>query len=165
MRVWVGLLFATVFSAGGFPPTLHAQEAEAKERIWVVAEYDPARDPAADLQEATTRAQAEGKRILLEVGGEWCGWCHRLDLFIKEHPAILQRLSSGFLFVKVNYGRENRNQEFLSQFPTIPGYPHIFVMEMDGSFLHSQDTLPLEEGSTYNEKAILDFLDTWAPKG
>ena len=147
-----------------FPHTrAMGQTLEKPDGPWVVADYDPARDPQADLQEAVSRAQVEGKRILLEVGGQWCGWCHRLDLFLKEHPAILQRLSRNYLLVKVNFSGENRNESFLSRYPQIPGYPHIYVLEADGSFLHSQDTLPLEEGNTYSEKAILDFLDSWVP--
>ena len=38
------------------------------------AGYDPKRDPAADLKTAMAEAQRGGKRILLEVGGEWCPW-------------------------------------------------------------------------------------------
>lgn len=131
--------------------------------FYVVAEYGDSRDPAADLEVAVERAQVEGKRILLEVGGTWCGWCKRLDGFIHDHPSISGKLESGFLIVKVNWSRENENKEFLGQYPVIHGYPHIFVLEEDGSFLHSQDTAELEEGSSYNENAILAFLDRWTP--
>ena len=59
--------------------------------------------------------------------------------------------------------RENQNAEFLGQYPQIHGYPHIFVLESDGTFLHSQDTAVLEEGRTYNEGALLEFLKEWVP--
>ena len=125
----------------------------------------PIRSPGFFLEQATVRAQAEGKRILLEIGGEWCGWCHLLDLFIREHPSIAEKLAEGFLVIKVNYSRENGNEAFLSQYPRIPGYPHLYVLESDGTFLHSQGTLALEEERSYNEEAILDFLRIWAPEG
>ena len=48
------------------------------------AGYDPARDPAADLKSAMTEAQRDGKRILLEVGGEWCVWCQFLNNLFTE---------------------------------------------------------------------------------
>jgi hypothetical protein len=35
------------------------------------------------------------------------------------------------------------------------------VLECDGSFLHSQGTAELEEGTGYNEKVFADFLDRW----
>jgi len=148
-----------------FPALLSGQAGPAGESVWVVDVYDESRDPAQDVAEASARAEAEGKRILLEVGGEWCGWCHRLDLFVREHPAIMEALTDGYLVVKVNFGPKQGNEAFLSQYPRIPGYPHIFVLESDGTFLHSQDTAPLEEGSSYNEEAILAFLKEWAPGG
>ena len=43
--------------------------------FYVVADYDEARSPSEDLEAAVERARAEGKRILIQVGGEWCGWC------------------------------------------------------------------------------------------
>ena len=128
---------------------------------YVVDGYDPHRDPGADLETATQLAVESRKRILLEVGGQWCGWCKLLDLFIHDHPAVHSLLVDHFLIVKVNYGRENQNAEFLGQYPQIHGYPHIFVLESDGTFLHSQDTAVLEEGRTYNEGALVEFLKKW----
>jgi thiol:disulfide interchange protein len=133
--------------------------------FYTVAEYDHNRDPAADLKATVIRAQSEGKRILLEVGGTWCGWCKLLDAFIHEHPSISGKLETGFLIMKVNYGRENENEEFLGNYPAIPGYPHLYVLEKDGTLLYSKNTVELEEGRSYNEKAILDFLDDWMPTG
>ena len=33
--------------------------------------FDPKRDPAADLAAALAKAKAEGKRVIVDVGGEW----------------------------------------------------------------------------------------------
>ena len=65
--------------------------------------------------------------------------------------------------MKVNYSDENENAEFLSQFPPVPAYPHFFVLESDGSFLHSQGTGELEEGGGYNPDVFGDFLERWKP--
>ncbi len=54
---------------------------------------------------------------------------------------------------------------FLGQYPKIRGYPHIFVLETDGTLLYSKNTVELEEGRSYNEKAILGFLEEWMPTG
>ena len=40
------------------------------------AGYDPTADPFLDLQQTVSEATSSGRRILLEVGGEWCIWCH-----------------------------------------------------------------------------------------
>lgn len=150
----------------GLPPCarpLMSQKAEVSDSIYVVAEYDPSRDPAADLKLAIERAGAESKRILLEVGGTWCIDCRLLDLFVAENATVAQKLREGFVVLKVNVGPENENEAFLARYPKIAWYPHIFVLESDGSFLHSQDTRELSEGRYIGEKLFVQFLDKWAP--
>jgi len=132
------------------------------EAVYTVKVYDPARDPAADLAATIHTAQAANKRIVLQVGGDWCGWCHKLDRYVAEHPAVAQALNDGFVIMKVNKSEENENAEFLAQFPKIPGYPHWYVLESDGTLLHSQGTAALEASGSYSETALLDFLRTWS---
>lgn len=125
------------------------------------AGYDPNADPFADLASAVLEAQHTHKRILLEVGGEWCSWCHRLEEFIQSNEEIREALRRNFVVVKVNYSKENKNEAFLSQYPAIEGYPHIFVLDSDGTLLHSQDTGELEAGKGYDPEKLLQFIRTW----
>jgi hypothetical protein len=128
------------------------------------AGYDPARDPARDLQEAVTRAPTEGKRILLVVGGEWCGWCHILERYLEADADVRAAWSGAFVVLKVNFSRENENREFLSRYPEIPGYPHFFVLDKDGTFRHSQGTAALESGSSYSKEKMLGFIGKWSAR-
>ena len=59
---------------------------------------------------------------------------------------------------------ENENKEFLANYPEIWGYPHLFVLETDGKFIHSQETSELEEGKSYNLTKFTTFLKEWSPK-
>lgn len=129
--------------------------------VYSVDDYDPARDPAADLAEAIRLAGETNKRILLQVGGQWCGWCHRLDRYVAENPAVAAMLHDHFIIMKVNYSEENRNEEFLAQYPKVPGFPHLYVLRSDGALLFSQPTAELESGSSYDEEAMLTFLERW----
>jgi thiol:disulfide interchange protein len=142
---------------------LAGQEAEVGDSIYIVAQYDPSRDPAADLDQAIQRAYSQGKRILLEVGGTWCIDCVILDLFVARTPAVAQRLREGFVVLKVNVSPENENRAFLASYPKIEWYPHIYVLETGGTFLHSQDTRELHDGRVLGEKLFIRFLDKWAP--
>lgn len=125
--------------------------------------YDPTRNPQDDLQQAILIAQAEGKHIMLDVGGDWCIWCTYLDEFFNTHPDLLQYRAENYVFVKINMSQDNENTEFLAQYPEIPGYPHLFVLDSDGTFLHSQGTGELEQGESYNLTKFMDFLSAWAP--
>ena len=66
--------------------------------------------------------------------------------------------------MKVNYCPENKNETFLSHYPEIPGYPHFFVLNSKGEFLHSQGTGELESGDGHDPNKIKDFLEAWKPK-
>lgn len=107
--------------------------------------FDPERDPNADLAAAVITATKENKRIILDVGGEWCGWCVEMDEYFLRNPALLKIRDRDFVWVKVNMSPTNENTPFLSKYPKIEGYPHLFVLESDGSFLASQETSELEE--------------------
>lgn len=126
--------------------------------------YDPSADPARDLAAAVVKAQAENKRILVEVGGDWCVWCHIMDQFYVDNPELLSLRQASYVLVKVNYSQENQNEAFLSKYPQIPGYPHIFIMDSDGKLLHSQDTSELEQGESYNLDKFTAFLKQWSPQ-
>ena len=129
-----------------------------------VTKYDPARSADQDLKSAVAEAQRTGKRILLEVGGEWCSWCHIMDKYFDDNPGLTKLRDTNYVTVKINFSKENENAKFLSQYPAIQGYPHLFVLESNGKFLHSQNTSPLEEKQTYNLQRFTDFLKNWAPK-
>jgi thioredoxin-related protein len=115
-----------------------------------VTEYDPKRDAAQDIQDAIKEAQRTNRRILVEVGGEWCSWCHTLDRFFQVNPDLLLLRDKNFVTVKINFSTDNENKELLSHYPAIPGYPHIFVLDAEGRLLRSQDTSELESGKSYN---------------
>jgi thioredoxin-related protein len=123
--------------------------------------YDPSADPFADLEETIVEARESDRRILLVVGGNWCGWCYALDEYIHEHEDVLTLLEENFVTLKINMDRENDNEEFLSRYPEIRGYPHFFVLDSDGTFLHTQSTGPLEEGRSYDKAKLTGFLKEW----
>lgn len=128
------------------------------------AGYDESRDPAADLKAAVAQAQQENKRILLEVGGEWCIYCRILNKVIHDDARLTQRLRDGFVVVKVNFSDRVKNEAFLSRYPQIPSYPHLFLLESDGALLLSQTPDDFMKDDKYVPDLILAFLEKWEPK-
>ena len=127
-----------------------------------LTKYDPKRDGEADIKEAVLEAQRTGKRLLIDVGGEWCIWCHILDKFFDQNPKLLEYREQNFVMVKINYSPENENKKLLSRYPKIVEFPHLFVLDRDGKLIHSQDTGKLEEGKSYNVEKVSTFLRKWA---
>jgi thioredoxin-related protein len=127
------------------------------------AGYDPSRDPAADLKAAVSQAGSENKRILLEVGGEWCIYCRILNKMILDNAELTRRLHDGFVVVKVNFSGEVKNEAFLSQYPKIPSYPHLFVLDKDGKLLLSQTPDDFMKDDKYVPDLLSAFLEKWGP--
>ena len=128
-----------------------------------VAEFDSTRNPAKDVDSAVVAAKLTGRRILLDVGGNWCKWCHYLDRFWEQNKDVADFMHEKFIYVKVNFSKGNENKDFLSQYPKIPGYPHFFVLNTDGTLLWSEDTSELESGQGHDHDKVLAFLKKWAP--
>ena len=159
----MGAAIAAVFvlALGALPAVAQVETtAPAQERV----KFDPQRDPVKDLEAAKLKATKEKKRILLDVGGEWCGWCKLLDKYFIEKKDIGSYLKNNYVVVKVNFSPENENKAFLNSYPKIEGYPHFFVLEKDGKLLHSQNTGLLEEGQGYSDEKMIAFLKKWALK-
>jgi len=123
--------------------------------------FDPARNSFDDLKAAVELANKSNKRIILDVGGDWCVWCHRIDAFMHSTEEIESLLDEHFIILKINFSKENKNEKFLSQYPAIEGYPHFFVLDKNGNLLHSQNTGDLEKDKDYDIDKFLAFLNKW----
>ena len=127
------------------------------------SKFDPSRDAASDVATAVALAKSQGKRVIVDVGGEWCSWCHILDRFIARNADVKGLVDTNYVWVKVNYSKENRNEAFLSRWPKVAGYPHLFVLDGNGRLVHSQDTGELEKGKDYDKVKIVAFFKRWTP--
>lgn len=154
-------------AASAQPPVAGSSAPVAADVAALNTRFDPARDPAADLAVAQAEARRTGKRIVLDVGGEWCSWCHLLDAFMEGDREIRDLRDAKYVWMKVNYSEDNENATFLSQFPAIKGYPHLFVLDANGKLVHSQFTGELEadkgQPKGYNRERFFAFLQDWAP--
>ena len=123
--------------------------------------YDPNRDPFVDGQAAVALAKSSNRRILIEVGGDWCGWCRALAELAKSDTEIKRQLHKNFVLLKVNYSDENKNEAFLSALPESQGYPHMYISDKNGTVLHSQDTADFLVNGQYSRERFGEFLEQW----
>ena len=128
--------------------------------------FDPTRDPFDAYLYALARAHLENKNVLLELGGDWCSWCHRLEKFIQESAELSGLRRQHYVTVKVYVSSEYADPSgFLQQIPPFDGVPHFFVYAPNGDLLCSQPTESLEEGSSYNHTRVRVFLERWTRSG
>jgi len=126
--------------------------------------YDPTRDPIRDGKAALKIAANKNRKVLIEVGGDWCAWCHKLDKFIHSHPKLKKDFFETFVLVKVNVSDKNDNKEFLKVFPPVFGYPHMFVTDSKGKILESKDTADFLDNKQYSVAKFYDFINKWKAK-
>lgn len=150
---------------GAVPATSEAESEPAVHKdhpaFYSVADYNEAQDPDTDLAATLARAKSEHKRVILQVGGEWCGWCKLISNYMATNETIRNLVDKSFVVMKVTYPGDHAD-EFLAKYPKCEAYPHFFVLDADGKLLHSQGTGELELGQGYNDEVFAKFLTTWS---
>lgn len=125
------------------------------------AGFDPARDPARDLETAKVEAQRGNKRIVLEIGAQDCMPCGALDALIAGDTEIRQFRDANYVWMKVNATVQNPNAAFLAAFPPVPSPPHLLVLAADGTLLASQPGTALQDGADFDRDKLLEWLKAW----
>ena len=142
---------AALFAACGGP-------AEPKAPAGAKPLYETGRDVAADIQAAIAKARAEKKRILVEAGGDWCPWCHTMHKFYEANPKLAELRDKKFVVVPVAVESGKPLPKALAAYPPPAGFPHLWVLDENGSMLQSQDTSKLEKGESYDLEKFEFFL-------
>lgn len=128
--------------------------------------YITSLDGNKQLDEAVVKAKAENKNVLVQVGGNWCPWCIKFNLFCIETPKIDSIIKSNYVFIHLNYSRENRNYSALERldFPQRFGFPVLVVLNSKGQRIHTQDSGLLEKDKGYDTLKVVTFLKNWTPQ-
>lgn len=124
--------------------------------------YADAADAKSDIKTSLSRARAEHKRVLLDFGGNWCGDCQILDIYLHQSPN-LQLLEQSFLLVHVNVGQYDQNIDIAERYgiPLQKGIPALVVLASDGNELYAQRTGEFESMAHMNPASVTDFLQRW----
>jgi thioredoxin-related protein len=128
--------------------------------------YSPQENATAIIEQKIKEAKKQGKHVLLQVGGNWCGWCIRFHNFVTYEPSLDSLLRNNYIVYNLNYSPENYNVELLKkyQYPQRFGFPVFLVLNGEGKLLHTQNSAYLEEGKGYNKDKVAEFFNHWSPQ-
>ena len=126
------------------------------------AQFDEHRDAVADIRDALAEARRSGRRVLLDVGGDWCMYCAQMDDLFRSNPDLVRLRDQRFVTVRVFYGGAQTNAPALSRYPPPQGIPHFYVLRSDGSLVRSQHLTELREGDDYSHDKMKGFLEQWS---
>jgi thioredoxin 1 len=118
-----------------------------------------------DLAAALKTASATHRRVLLDFGGNWCGDCQVLDLYMhdqKNQPLV----EANFVVVHVNVGHIDANLDLAEKYgvPLNKGVPALAVLSEHGALLYSQKNGEFEAMRHMESSALTDFLVQWRPE-
>jgi thiol:disulfide interchange protein len=129
------------------------------------AVYDEKADGEKQIADALVAAKAEKKRVLLQFGANWCGWCVKLHKLFHDDAAIAAEVKAHYVVVAVDVNRgHNKAVDDRLGNPSHLGLPALVVLDAEGKKLHTQDSALLEEGSKHSPAKVLAFLKTWGGK-
>ena len=125
--------------------------------------YNVALDGMKQLDEAIIQAKSEHKNLMIQVGGNWCPWCIKFDKFCKEVPKVDSILKASYIFVHLNYSKENKNLQALERldYPQRFGFPVLVIVNEKGERIHTQDSGFLEKDRGYDTLKVVTFLKNW----
>lgn len=121
--------------------------------------YDDQRDPFIDAKAAIALANQSNRNVLIEIGGNWCSWCHKIDAFLADNPDIYNALHQNFVLLKVSVSDVNENEKFMAGLPPVLGYPHMYISTGKGKVILSKDTAEFLHSGNYSRTAWLDFIE------
>ena len=123
--------------------------------------YDDQRSPFKDATAALALAKETNRNVLIEIGGNWCSWCHKMDTFLSNNPHVYQKLHTNYVLLKINVSDSNENEAFMKSLPPVQGYPHMYVSTNTGQMLLSKDTAELLDNLEYSPEYWSAFLSKW----
>ncbi len=124
--------------------------------------YSESADPKADIAAALQQAHAQNKRIILDFGGDWCGDCQVLDIYMHQTPNA-ELLAKNFVVVHVDIGHMDHNVDVAEKYnvPIKKGVPALAVLDTDGKLLYSQQHGDFENMRNMQPGDVTDFLNRW----
>ncbi|HKB44043.1 MAG TPA: thioredoxin family protein, partial [Chitinophagaceae bacterium] len=128
--------------------------------------YSPAENAEQEITVAVKKAKAEGRHVIIQVGGNWCIWCARFNDFISSDTKIDSIIKTGYIVYHLNYSKENYNAKLLAKYgyPQRFGFPVFLVLDGEGKLIHTQSSWYLEDGKkSYDRDKTISFFNDWSP--
>ena len=124
--------------------------------------YSAEADPKADIAAALKQASLERKRVILDFGGDWCGDCQVLDIYLHQSPNV-ELVDKNFLIVHVDIGHFDKNLDITQKYdiPLNKGVPALAVIDADGKLLYSQQAAEFGDMRYMYPASVTDFLNRW----
>ncbi|MBV9993553.1 MAG: thioredoxin family protein [Alphaproteobacteria bacterium] len=169
MRVFLPAFAALTFALSaalpaGAVPAPHVSVSSLAELEVPDTPFDAGRDANADVDAALARAKKSGKRVLIDLGGNWCADCRILS-GLMELPEMRAFLAAHYEIATVDVGRFNRNLQIPARWgitTRLAGVPALLVVTPDGKTLVNAGRVSaIQDARHFTPQALADWLAQW----
>lgn len=129
--------------------------------------YHPTADGEEILAAALRQARRDGKRVLLNLGANWCSDSQAMVRLFRSDPAIRRQVQQHFVPAMVDVNRKNganRNQALAARFgdPLARGIPVLLVLDGEGALLNDDPAERLSDDAHKHPAEVLAYLRKWS---
>ncbi|MCC7388447.1 MAG: thioredoxin family protein [Phycisphaerales bacterium] len=127
--------------------------------------YDEAADAGEQIAGALAKAKKENRRVLIQWGANWCGWCVKLHDHMRADAQIRKELLYEYDLVHVDIGDFDKNMDLVAKYGADikgNGVPFLTVLDGDGKVIANQETGTLEAkddpAHSHDSAKLMGFL-------
>jgi hypothetical protein len=129
--------------------------------------YDTRADGEQQFTDAVRQAKLEHKRVLLDLGANWCGDSQAMFRVLSTNREIQHFISENYVFdlIDVNqHGLHSRNARLLDRLgnPITNGIPVLLILDENGTVLNSDPDERLRDSDHEHPLVVLAYLRKWA---
>ncbi len=124
--------------------------------------YDESADGAAQIEAALASAKKENRRVLIQWGANWCGWCHLLHGVFENDADVKRELLYEYDLVLIDIGKWDKHLDLAAKYQAdfkANGVPYLTILDGDGNVIANQETGSLEVGDHHDPAKVLAFLE------
>lgn len=128
----------------------------------VPAPFDEQADARAAVDAAFANAAADGRKVLMILGGNWCHDSRALARRMTA-PALAALIEENFHTVFVDVGRRDRNLWLPRRFDVGPlaGTPTVLISDAAGALLNRERIFELTTADSQTVDAITDYFESY----
>ena len=132
--------------------------------VATVQPYDETANAEAQVAAAFARARKSHKRVLIDLGGNWCVDCIVLANFVRL-PEMRRFMEAHYEEVLVDVGRFNRNLQIPARFGVtkkLEGVPALLIATPDGRLVNGENIFATADAHSMTPQAIAAYLAKYA---
>jgi len=102
--------------------------------------YDESLDGSKQVSDALATAKKDNKRVLIQFGANWCGWCHKLHRLFDTDKEVNYELKAHYILILVDVNKGHNAAQMKEYSAERLGLPSLVVLDSTGKHLTTKNS-------------------------